>query len=72
MELNYSDIPDISSFKPSKEYFEGGEAYPILEICQNPYHQGTKQAEDWEHGWCDAQGYDTLPDLWDVQIANGS
>ncbi len=58
MKIDLSKIDPRSSAVLPKEYFEGGAAYPTLGICQNPYRKGTKEYDDWDHGWCDAEGYE--------------
>ena len=47
---------EINSCRVSEEYREGGSAY-FSGISNNPYPKGL-QYEEWEWGWCDAQGYD--------------
>jgi hypothetical protein len=42
-----------------KECIEGGEAFAKgIKVDDNPYPKDTQQHQDWELGWCNAEGYD--------------
>lgn len=50
---------------PSPAYLLGGAAYSDGEFqAGNPYPINTTEHDDWNHGWCDAEGYNEWSSGW--------
>jgi hypothetical protein len=51
-------IDYLTSMLYAREYLEGRTAYPASRLDENPYPKGSVEAQLWEDGWIDAQGYE--------------